>query len=155
MDSDTSRKLKLLARRIGRVEVKPPSIGYQTDVYTPTYLGGTTPGATTYTTQDGYWVRIGALVFFNGRVTWTAASGTGAAQISLPFTAAIAPSGTFRWSGSLWTNNVTIGAFSPQMLITQNTAYFNMWTPANDAGSAVINVEAAGDIVFSGWFNAA
>lgn len=56
--------------------------------YAPDYYGATTAGATTYTTQTGSYVRIGSVVHVWGYLVWTAATGTGNARISLPFTAA-------------------------------------------------------------------
>ena len=153
MDSDTARMLRTLEQRITRLETKPAPLSL-VGTYVPTYTGGTTPGAgQAYTTQDGYYRRLADVVFFNGRITWTGAgTAAGNAQISLPFTAATATSGTYRWSGSLWTNNVTIGAFSPQMLISGGGAFFLMTTPANNAANAIIQIEAAGDVIFSGWY---
>lgn len=117
--------------------------------YTPILAGLTTPGAPTYSLQEGWYARAGPLVTAWGRITWTAAGGaTGTASISLPIVAGTAASGTYRLSGGLWTNNVTIGAFTPQMLVTQATAYFTMNVPANNAAGAAIAIEAAGDVIF-------
>ena len=68
---------KLLARTF---------ISYAKSTYTPTYLGLTTPGVTTYTTQAGFYTQIGRVVFFCGRVVWTAMTGTGTASVSIPLT---------------------------------------------------------------------
>lgn len=58
--------------------------------WTPTYLGRTTAGVTTYSGQpSGFWYRIGKLTFVHGYVAWSAATGTGQAAIGgLPFAAA-------------------------------------------------------------------
>jgi hypothetical protein len=121
--------------------------------YTPVLSGSTTPGAPTYSLQDGWYVRRGPLVKFWGRITWTALGGAaGNAQISIPIVAGTAGSGTYRFSNNLWTNNVTFGALTPQALITQAQQFFTMWTPANNAASALIAVEAAGDVVFDGEY---
>src|SRR5262245_48178750 len=58
---------------------------YVVSTWTVTYVGGTTAGVTTYSLQDGKYIRIGSLVIFTGAVVWTAATGTGDARISLPF----------------------------------------------------------------------
>ena len=80
-----------LARRLEQTQVteRPGGVTgfdtfYQTSTYTPTYFGGTTAGATTYSFQQGKWTRIGNLIFVTGAVVWTAATGTGNACIALP-----------------------------------------------------------------------
>jgi hypothetical protein len=55
--------------------------------WTPTLVGSTVAGTTSYTTQQGYYTKIGSLVFITGTIVITAASGTGSATIgALPFT---------------------------------------------------------------------
>jgi hypothetical protein len=120
--------------------------GYDLASYTPTYVGGTTAGATTYTTQSGHYVRFGPLVVVQCIVIWTAATGTGEARISLPFTSATSNGNAYP---SLWYQNVTFGALPPIAVVNANNDYARLYTPANNAGSTVINVEAAGDIRFT------
>jgi len=137
-------KQRRTERRIGQTEViERPGVA---STYTPTYLGLTTAGTTTYSLQSGNWVRLGPIVIASGIVIWTAATGTGNAIISLPFTSD-ATYGDAR--GSLWTDSVTIGAFTPYALLNANNAYFRLFTPANNAASTAIAVEAAGDIRFT------
>lgn len=113
--------------------------------YTPTYLGGTTPGATTYSVQAGTWTRLGRVVVVYGRVVWSAASGTGSARISLPFT-----TGAFDYgSGSLWTDGVTFAGGSPQIQLPPNQSFFEIISPVSNAASGAVAVEAAGNIGFS------
>jgi hypothetical protein len=118
--------------------------------YVPTYLGASTAGVTTYTTQDGFYARFMNVVFFNGRVIWTAATGTGTAIISLPFTSQNT-SGK-RYAISVSTTNVTFTNGSIQAAIAPNVAFFSMVSPATNAAGTAVAVEAAGDIIFSGWY---
>ena len=60
---------------------------YEEGTYTPTLVGGTTAGTTTYTTQVGFYTRIGNRVTFDLTIIYTAATGTGEARLSLPSTA--------------------------------------------------------------------
>lgn len=61
---------------------------YATSTFTPT-IDGSVPGATTYTSQNGYYTRIGNMVFCTGDIRITAATGTGNVIIGgLPFTIA-------------------------------------------------------------------
>lgn len=45
--------------------------------WTPTIVGGTAAGAGTYTTQSGYYTRIGNMIFCQATIVWTAHTGTG------------------------------------------------------------------------------
>ena len=115
--------------------------------YAPTSEGSTTPGVTTYTTQQGSWVRLGPIVIVTGTVVWTAASGTGTALISLPSIVANVANQNF--SGSARTVNVTFANSAPQVLILPNTAFFQLSSPLTNAAPAAVAVEAAGNIVFT------
>ena len=77
--------------------------------WTPTIVGGSVAGSTTYVAQNGYYVRIGSLVFVQGLINISAATGTGDATIGgLPFTVKNQtngyPAGAIYLSGSAgWT----------------------------------------------------
>ena len=120
--------------------------------YTPTYEGGTTPGVTTYAAngQIGRYVRMGPLVFFYGRIQWTAATGTGQARISLPTT----PVNTTNLFSSLSVdvNNVTFANSTPTGVLTPGVAYFFMRSPLTNAASTDVAIEAAGVVNFAGFF---
>lgn len=61
-------------------------IRYLEGVFTPTLTGGTTAGTTTYSSQVGNYILIGSTVTIFGRITISAATGTGDATIGgLPF----------------------------------------------------------------------
>lgn len=141
------RQLRRLARRVGQAEViERPAVSGQstlveTGTYTPTYQGGTTGGVTTYTIQEGYWTRVGNIVTVQGTLVWTAATGTGDARISLPFTSAQ------RGTGALRVISVTFAAGTPQIVLGAD-AYFTMISPATNAAGTTVQMEAAGNIVF-------
>lgn len=117
--------------------------------YTPTYFGGTTAGTTGYTggAQVGEYVRIGPLIHVQGRITWTSATGTGVACISLPFTAANITNAF--GAVAIVTDGVTFAGASPQALIRPNTAYFELKYPQNNGATVDIAVEAAGTVFFA------
>lgn len=123
-----------------------------TGTYSPTYLGETTPGTTTYAAngQVGHWTRIGRLVFFYGRVEWTAATGTGQANISLPFTPANVTN--LNYGGGVDISGVTFANSTPTMLMSANLAFFRMRSPLTNAAPTTVQVEAAGIVNFSGFF---
>ena len=120
---------------------------YAIGTYTPTYLGNTTPGVTTYTTQQGAWTRIGNVVIVTGTVIWTAATGTGLAVVGLPFAAPNVANQNF--SGSLRTDSVTFPNGPPQIVLLPTASGFLMLSPLTNAASGAVVVEAAGNIVFT------
>lgn len=68
---------------------KNADLSYKNQVsgsFKATLFGGTTAGTTTYTAQEGTWVRTGKLCKAAGRIVWTNATGTGNARIGgFPF----------------------------------------------------------------------
>ena len=55
--------------------------------FTPTISGTTVAGVGTYTTQTGFYTRIGNQVFITANIVWTAHTGTGNMLLTaLPFT---------------------------------------------------------------------
>lgn len=142
-----------LARRLEQTQVveRPGASGqttfYTSSTYTPTYTGGTTAGVTTYSVQQGAYTRIGNVIIVTGTVAWTAATGTGDARISLPFTSANVANQNF--AGMLRLSGVTFAAGTPEVLILPNTQYFIMQSPATNAGPTTVAIEAAGTVVFT------
>ena len=119
-------------------------ITYKKSTYTPTYLGGTTAGVTTYTFQNAAWTRKGNEITVRGQVVWTAATGTGNAQISLPF----AP-GTGNFAGSLYLSGVTFANSAPELLTSAGNTFFTMGSPLTNAAPTIVAIEAAGNITFT------
>jgi len=144
-----------LARRLEQTQVteRPGGVTgfdtfYQTSTYTPTYFGGTTAGATTYSFQQGKWTRIGNLIFVTGAVVWTAATGTGNACIALPVVVAA----TYYHSGVARLVDVTFAAGTPTMEIAPATQHFLLHSPATNAAGTYVAVEAAGNVIFSATY---
>lgn len=60
---------------------------YAVGTFTPTVVGETSAGTTTYTQQNGYYVRVGSMVQVQANINISAATGTGNANYgALPFT---------------------------------------------------------------------
>lgn len=54
--------------------------------WTPVIAGATTAGVGTYTAQNGYYTRIGNMIFLQMHVAWSAHTGTGNMTVTgLPF----------------------------------------------------------------------
>lgn len=138
------RQIRDILSRLERLE--KPDAGGVIVAYTPTYVGGTSAGVTTYSQQVGYYIRSGKSIIAQGYVSWTGATGTGQARLSLPFTAA---AGSFRYTAvTLWVFNVTFAHGTPQGLLFPSTDYVTMWSPRTNNTSVQIDVETAGEIAF-------
>lgn len=61
---------------------------YEEGTWTPVMTGSTVAGTGTYSTQAGYFTRIGRMVFVQAQLTWSAHTGSGNMSISLPYTCA-------------------------------------------------------------------
>lgn len=115
---------------------------YAEGTWTPT-ADGSTPGSTTYTAQNGYYVRIGNLVWVCARIVITAMTGTGTLQLGgLPFTvknvATEVPEGTICidfGTTYTWASNTTTCTVEAQ----PNTTYCLI----NTFGNAVANSNLA------------
>lgn len=142
-----------LYRRLARLEALVETLrtidrpSGQPVAYTPTYFGGATAGVTTYTTQIGRWVRFGDVARVWGVVAWSAATGTGNARISLPFTH-LNVSG-FVSPVVVRLSTVTYAGDSFQAAIAPNTNYFQIEGITSNAGPTATAVEAAGTIAFA------
>jgi len=142
-----ARLIREILNRLDQLEATAHII-YDKGSYIPTYTGRTTAGVTTYNTQLGGYVRLGSGVFFWGSVIWTAATGTGDALISIPFTSAA----NTAFSPAVRAVNVTFANGSIECQLDGNTAFFYMRSPATNAAPTNVAVEAAGALVFNGFF---
>lgn len=60
---------------------------YEEGTWTPTVLGSTTAGTTTYTLQSGTYTKVGNMVYCQALISWSAVTGTGNLRFGgLPFT---------------------------------------------------------------------
>ncbi len=145
---DNNQRLKQTETREVPGNVPGFSQFYDVGTFTPAYSGLTTAGVTTYTTQQGRWVRIGAAVFFTASIVWTAATGTGLAQFSLPFTTI--NTANQNYAIMVRTEAVTFANGSVQGLVLPNSAVMFLSSPITNGASTLSNVEAAGNIVYTG-----
>ena len=107
---------------------------YETGTYTPTL---STSGGNTYT-QSGtaIYTKIGNTVLVQGTVTWTAKSGTGGLQISLPFATT---------TNGNWRGGIAMGTISGISVVSSS----NMMTLTLDPTSSVFSVRYANNL--AGW----
>ena len=102
-----------------------------TGTWTPTLFGGTTAGATTYSLQSGYYIKVGNMVTISFQCIGSGCTGTGDAQIGgLPFTivnlANYVATGSTLTSGTSWT--YPAGNTSALLRGLYNTNYLSIST---------------------------
>lgn len=112
--------------------------------WTPSYYGLTTAGVTTYTAQNGYYIRIGSAVFAWATIVWTGATGTGNVALGLPHTIA-----SVRVSASFRSDRVTYAGTGLQALALVGNNYLSLESPNSNAVPTAVAVEAVGLLDFS------
>lgn len=116
------------------------------NTFTPTMLGATTPGVTTYTKQAGVYQRIGNWVHFQLDVRWSAATGTGNIKIG-GFPVNFDISGTSQ-SFSASYNTAAAAVFSQADAADGLTVY-------NASTFAALAIAASGSLRISGSYRVA
>jgi len=113
---------------------------YQNDVWTPTVIGGTSPGVTVYGVQFGYFVRLAAVIQVEFTVTVSSATGTGNIVIGgLPFPINVQASGNVIGSVIL-VSALTwpVGTTSIALLGSPGNSFLNIWASGSGvAGSPI------------------
>jgi hypothetical protein len=124
---------------------------YEEGTWTPTYLGLTTAGTTTYGVNKGTYVRVGRLVTVTGVMTWTAATGTGGAALGgLPF---VIYNGAGEADGSVWIGTESgytmIGQLGAFLIRGGTTASLQVYNAGSATAASVINGSVALRFCFS------
>ena len=127
---------------------------YEEGTWTPTILGSTTAGTTTYTTQVGRYTKVGRLVTASAYVVWSNATGTGGLLIGgLPFTA---QNVTYLYQGVAlgWSYNVTTPANTiPMLYISPNGTNITVYgTLVAGGASAQVVVDTAGEFIYTATY---
>ena len=119
--------------------------------FTPTIYGTTDAGAGTYTTQLGYYSRIGNIVFVEIALIWTAHTGTGNMRLGgLPVTSAdngISTPLTIVWS------NIALADtnYKLQLYVLPNTAYAP-FTQVQAGAFSVLTLDVAATVYAAGFY---
>ena len=143
---DIYRRLDLLELELERL--RKVDVGGAATSFTPTYLGATSAGVTTYTTQLGIYAQFGSVVIATGRLTWTNATGTGVAVIGgLPATSVNTTNLRYPIIG--WYSAITFGGSFVEALLAENASAFTMYTTTTNANATQLNIEVAGDLAFT------
>lgn len=119
---------------------------YEEGTWTPVVEGTTTAGVGTYTTQDGKYTKIGRLVTFNIRLTWSAHTGTGDMRITgLPFTVGASSGMTPVMPSAITVTGQVYGS------IVTATTYINM-VVINNGTLTFLAMDTAGSFFASGFY---
>jgi hypothetical protein len=123
--------------------------------WTPTIVGTSAAGVGTYTTQFGYYQKIGPMVFVKCNLLWTAHTGTGNMNIGgLPVTSDdVAGSES---PVSVWSDEISISANKIiQGFITTDSVLVTLKQVPTGGGSiADVPIDTAGQILISGFYTA-
>lgn len=129
-----------------------------TGTFTPTMTGSGTAGVATYGAQAGTYTRVGRNVFVQGRVYWTAHTGTGSMVLGgLPFSVVSITNvnQTLSLNPSVFAATTFTNAY-PFIRLTDSTltgmpGSYNSSTGAWGAEA----LGASGDLTFQGWYQVA
>lgn len=124
--------------------------------FTPTMAGTTTAGAGTYTTQTGWYSRIGDLVYFSINLTWTAHTGTGNIKLTgLPVTSS-ANNGNVQASINAFNLVITAGYRAAPVITPGSTDVTIIGEPIGSTGGVNIGIamDTAATINVTGFYRA-
>lgn len=122
---------------------------YEEGTFTPTVVGNTTAGTATYSAQTGKYTKVGRLVTFNLRVTYTGGTGAGFLRIAgLPFaTGDVANYSVYAENISLTAGNYPVVASASGV-----TSIGIDQLPTGGGAANSVAYDAAGDIWISGSY---
>lgn len=129
-----------------------PNLVVPRKTWTPAIAGGTTAGVGTYSAQTGDYWDYGTLVFVRGRIVWSAHTGTGTMNISLPFNADSQVLPLF----NVYTSGVNVGAdHAPALILASPVSGFPLQvrglSNVNGGAVSIPGIDTAGDLAFNGW----
>lgn len=113
---------------------------YEEGTWTPTAIGNSTAGTTTYVARNGTYTKIGNQVTATGYVNVSAMTGTNYLLLSLPFACNVSYSymGTIHTYNLDWPSAGSLVAFAPA-----NNAYIRIHVCVDNAIDQIVAVENA------------
>jgi len=121
--------------------------------WTPTMSGSTTAGTGTYTLQFGRYTKIGAMVFINCNISWTAHTGTGNLLLSnLPFTVRNTANYTPLATVNFININLPAGTQSALGQFTLNTTNMSLFSYRDVNTNSQVAMDTSGQIQVSGFY---
>lgn len=119
---------------------------YTVGTWTPTYIGATSAGSTSYNQQNGYYTRIGNMCFVSWFLGIASATGTGNARTGgLPFTAK--NQSNYFPVGPVYTSSVTFGSSRTSAVSLGSANSTNISYESIQSGAAVSTIQIANAVV--------
>lgn len=122
---------------------------YEETNFTPTILGSTTAGTATYSSATGRATKVGRLVTFSLRVTYSAGTGTGNLRVGgLPFTVG------YTSACAIYAENIALTAsyYPVAATMVSNTNVSIEQLPTGGGAAVSVPYDAAGDIQIAGSY---
>lgn len=134
-------------RTLTQVGLLSPDVYTNIAAWTPTITGASVAGTGTYTTQVGYYQVIGKMVHICANIVWTAHTGSGTMKLNLPVVSK---------------TNVKQAILIPQYNVSTSSGYMVMeiasnsstgtWYYVSTATKSAVDMDTAGEIVFTAWY---
>ncbi len=106
---------------------------YEEGTWTPTAVGGTTAGTTTYVAQSGRYTKVGNKVTLHFNIEYSATTGTGSLLIGgLPFACGFLTTGSIITNFYNWTGGTYLSLFLPA-----SSSNINIYGGTDDGGWTV------------------
>jgi hypothetical protein len=119
---------------------------YEEGTWTPTAVGGTSAGTTTYAGQAGNYTKVGNMVTANGYLSVSGMTGTGNILISLPFTA----NASYNGMGAVATYNLDWPqAGSLVVWAVAGFAYARIHVSADNTTDAIVQTDTSWETTFT------
>jgi hypothetical protein len=118
---------------------------YEEGTWTPTAVGGTTAGTTTYVAQSGRYTKIGRQVTLQFNIEYSATTGTGSLLIGgLPFASGILTTGSIITNFYNWTGGTYLS-----LVLPASSSSINIYG-GNDDGAWTVQTITNESAVFTG-----
>jgi hypothetical protein len=118
--------------------------------YAATVQGSVTPGTGTYTVQFGYYCQIANMVFVSASLTWTAHTGVGAMQITIPI--ATNSSSMYNPEAIVNTQNIPLPGGTSRTVLGSaqaGTSVVDCYVTTSNAGNNPVALNATGTVYFT------
>ena len=123
---------------------------YEEGTWTPTAVGASTAGTTTYSIQSATYVKIGRLVHVRAYVAWSAATGTGGLYVrGLPYT--IGSSVSYGGPAINYWHNITQAGAGVNAIWGVGNDFVYFYNTGNPTASAV-SIVTAGSVILCGAY---
>jgi hypothetical protein len=124
---------------------------YERGSFDPVIEGDSTAGTGTYTTQSGYYRKVGSVVSFNLHLEWTAHTGSGNMRIDgLPFVTSL----NFHPVSVISSGISLITGYMLQAFIIPGNYMVGFWqTPLTTTSKVDVQLDSAGEIIIAGTYH--